>query len=229
MNEITKLAFMRVGPSSREIVQRKISLNESPVSGDEKAVTISFAMAPDRDLDEEPTLHARIADGDPTAVDEAYRLHHAALRAFANRFLGDSSAAEDLVHDVFVALPSAMRRFRGDSSLRTFLIAIAVKRAYKHVRSATRRRAALARLAEQPERTTRGPDAALDDARMADALYRALDRLPRDQRTAFVLCEVDQMTAGEAGAIVDAPEATVRTRLFHARKKLRELLQEVAP
>jgi RNA polymerase sigma-70 factor (ECF subfamily) len=113
--------------------------------------------------------------------------------------------------------------------LRTFLIAIAVKRAYKHVRSATRRRAALARLAEQPERTTPGPDAVLDDARMADALYRALDRLPRDQRTAFVLCEVDQMTAGEAAAIVDAPEATVRTRLFHARKKLRELLQEVAP
>jgi RNA polymerase sigma-70 factor (ECF subfamily) len=208
-------------------------LNESRTSGDEKTVTISFAMAPDRDLDrgleEAPTLHARLADGDPTAVDETYRLHHAALRAFANRYLGDAFAAEDLVHDVFVALPSAMRRFRGDSSLRTFLIAIAVKRAYKHVRSATRRRAALARLAEQPERTTRGPDAVLDDARMADALYRALDRLPRDQRTAFVLCEVDQMTAGEAAAIVDAPEATVRTRLFHARKKLRELLQEIAP
>lgn len=192
-------------------------------------MTISFAIAPDRDVDEEPTLFARLADGDPSAVDEVYRLHHAALRAFANRFLGDPTVAEDLVHDVFIALPSAMRRFRGDSSLRTFLIAIAVKRAYKHVRSATRRRAALARLAEQPERTAPAPDAALDDARIAEALYRALDRLPRDQRTAFVLCEVDQMTAGEAAAIVDAPEATMRTRLFHARKKLRELLQEVAP
>lgn len=198
-------------------------------SGDEKPVTISFAMAPGQEVVEEPPLYARLADGDPDAVDEVYRLHHAALRAFAHRFLGDPSAAEDLVHDVFVLLPSAMRRFRGDSSLRTFLIAIAVKRAYKHMRSATRRRAALARLADQPEDTAPSPDAVLADARMANALYRALDRLPRDQRTAFVLCEVDQMTAGEAAAVVDAPEATVRTRLFHARKKLRDLLREVAP
>jgi RNA polymerase sigma-70 factor, ECF subfamily len=50
------------------------------------------------------------------------------------------------------------------------------------------------------------------------------DRLPRDQRIAFALCEIEQMSAAEAAAIVDAPEATVRTRLFHARRKLRELL-----
>src|SRR5690606_36272466 len=125
-----------------------------------------------------------------------------------NRFLGDASAAEDLVHDVFVVLPRAMRRFRGDSSLRTFLIAIAVKRGYRHMRSASRRRAAMERLAAQPVAEAARPDAALARVELASALYRALDHLPRDQRTAFVLCEIDLMTAGEAAAIVEAPEAT---------------------
>lgn len=189
-------------------------------------VTISLAIAGgDAQAEPELTLYARLARGEPGAVDEVYRQHHAALRGFANRFLGDASAAEDLVHDVFVILPTAMRRFRGDSSLRTFLIAIAVKRAYKHTRSVARRRAAMERLANQPVAPTPQPDAAVAHAELADVLYRALDRLPRDQRTAFVLCEIDQMTASEAAAVVGAPEATVRTRLFHARKKLREMLE----
>jgi len=205
----------------------KLSLNDPAPSGDESAVTISFAIARGDDLDQGDDLFARLAAGEPRAVDDVYRQHHAALRGFANRFLGDAAAAEDLVHDVFVLLPGAIRRFRGDSSLRTFLIAIAVKRAYKHIRSLTRRRAALERLAGQPVAATNPPpDTALANAQLADSLYRALDRLPRDQRTAFVLCEIDQMTAAEAAAIVDAPEATVRTRLFHARKKLRELLEK---
>jgi RNA polymerase sigma-70 factor (ECF subfamily) len=194
---------------------------------------LSFAMpleATEMDAEAGATasLFARIAEAEPRAIDEVYRTHHAALRGFANRFLGDASAAEDLVHDVFVALPEAIKRFRGEASLRTFLIAIAVKRGYKHIRSAGRRRAAMARLAAEPvTAAVVRPDAAIAQQQLARVLYAALDRLPHDQRTAFVLCEIEQRTAGEAAAIAGAPEATMRTRLFHARKKLREMLEEV--
>jgi RNA polymerase sigma-70 factor (ECF subfamily) len=201
-------------------------LNVLRATGDQEQLTVSFAIRAG-ELADEPSLYDRVAGGDADAIDEVYRAHHAAVRAFAHRFLGDATTAEDLVHDVFVVLPSAIRRFRGDASLRSFLIAIAVKRAYKHVRSAMRRRAAMVRLADQPTASPIAPDAALAQQQLARALYAALDRLPRDQRTAFALCEIDGMTAGEAGAIVDAPEATVRTRLFHARKKLREMLEEM--
>ena len=175
----------------------------------------------------EQTLLARVADGDPSAIDELYRAHHAALRSFARRYIGEHEAAEDLVHDVFVALPDAISRFRGDVALRTFLSAIAVKRAYKHVRSAGRRRAAMTKLADQPLAPSPRPDTALAQQQLAELLYAALDKLPDDQRAAFVLCEIDQLSAGEAAAIAGAPEATMRTRLFHARKKLRALLEEV--
>lgn len=59
---------------------------------------------------------------------------------------------------------------------------------------------------------------------LARSLERALDELPHAQRVAFVLCEVEGLTAAEAALIADAPEATVRTRLFHARRKLRASL-----
>ena len=178
----------------------------------------------------EPSLVARLAEGDRAAIDEVYREHRAALQGFARRFVGDAQASEDLVHDVFVALPAAIRRFRGDSSLRTFLMAIALRRGHKHLRSASRRRAAMARLADQPVAPSPRPDVPLARQQLATTLYRALDKLPDDQRAAFVLCEIDQLGAAEAGVIAGAPEATMRTRLFHARKKLRVLLdQEVTP
>lgn len=171
-----------------------------------------------------PTLESRLADRDPHAIDEVYRAHHAAVRGFARRLVGDDEVAEDLVHDTFLALPDAIRRFRGDASLRTFLIAIALRRGHKYIRSASRRRAALAKLADQPVPASRGPDDELARQQLATLLYRALDRLPHDQRVAFVLCEIDQLPAAEAAAVANAPEATMRTRLFHARKKLRALL-----
>jgi RNA polymerase sigma-70 factor (ECF subfamily) len=60
---------------------------------------------------------------------------------------------------------------------------------------------------------------------LAEVLQRALDKLPLDQRVAFVLSEIEERPASEVARIVSAPEATVRTRIFHARKKLRRLLE----
>lgn len=68
------------------------------------------------------------------------------------------------------------------------------------------------------------PERGASDRQLADALQRALDALPLDQRVAFVLCEVEERTSVEAAEITGAPEATMRTRLFHAKRKLRELL-----
>jgi len=174
-------------------------------------------------------LARRIAEGALDAVAEAYELHHGAVRGFARRLVGDEAVAEDLVHEVFVTLPSAIRSFRHDSSLRTFLISIAVNHARHHIRAAGRRRATMARLSEHPAPPS--PPTPEEDAirkRLALSLSRALDGLPDDQRVAFVLCEVEERSSSEVADIVGAPEATVRTRLFHARRKLRESLSKEA-
>src|SRR5687767_12795212 len=74
-------------------------------------------------------LVERLQDGDAEALTMVYRQHHIAVRAFAQRLVGDMESAEDLVQDVFVALPKAIARFRNDCALRTFLVSIAVNHA----------------------------------------------------------------------------------------------------
>jgi RNA polymerase sigma-70 factor (ECF subfamily) len=168
-------------------------------------------------------LIERLRGGERGAVDETYRRHHVAIRAFARRLVGDDAAAEDVVHDTFVALPRAIRRFRGESALRTFLIGVAINHARRHLRTAARRRAALGAI----------DGAGAGDGRreaeqrvLLGRLFVALDDLPLDQRVAFVLCEVERRTSAEVAVIVGAPEGTVRTRVHHARKKLRVALGE---
>ncbi len=130
------------------------------------------------------------------------------------------------MHEAFVALPRAIRRFRGEGSLRSFLIGVAINHSRRHVRSAMRRRRATERLAARDELLPKTVDATeqLITKQMTTRLWAALDDLPLDQRIVFVLCEAEQRTSVEVAAIVGAPEGTVRTRLFHAKRKLREAL-----
>jgi RNA polymerase sigma-70 factor, ECF subfamily len=178
--------------------------------------------------DPEVELVARLRAGDREAVEEAYVAHHVAIRGFARRLVGDESSAEDIVHETFVALPRAIRRFRGEASLRSFLIGVAVNHSRRFVRSAIRRRRATERLAEREDLRPRTVDATEELIRkqLADRLWAALDKLPIDQRVVFVLCEAEQRTSVEVAQIVNAPEGTVRTRLFHAKRKLREILED---
>lgn len=176
--------------------------------------------------DDDDDLVARLRRRERTAIGEAYAAHHAVVRAFARRLVGDEAAAEDIVHDVFVRLPDVVARFRGDSALRGFLIGVAANRARHHIRGAMRRRQAMERLATRADdhAPSSDPGQVAMRRRLADRLSAALDELPLDQRVAFVLCEVEQRTAVEAAAILEVPDGTVRSRLFHARKRLRELL-----
>jgi RNA polymerase sigma-70 factor (ECF subfamily) len=176
--------------------------------------------------DTEAELVVRLARSDPSAVGEAYDAHHGAVRAFAQRLVGDNGSAEDLVHEVFVTLPRAARNFRGEASLRTFLISIAVQHARHFVRSATRRRAAMNRFESEPVADdVPDPEHIARRKELAQILARALDALPLEQRVAFVLCEVEERSSREVAEIVGAPEGTVRTRVFHAKKKLRSELE----
>ncbi len=165
-----------------------------------------------------------LARGDERALRAAYRDHHQAIRAFARRLIGDDPEAEDLVHEVFVRLPAAVRRFRGDASLRTLLVAMAVNHARHHVRSAARRRAATERLARHARSAIVEERNPAERRELAQALTRALDTLPLDQRVAFVLCEVEERSSAEAAAIAGTSDGTLRARLLLARKKLRVLL-----
>ena len=190
-------------------------------------VTI-WGVSAERPLERANDLLSRLRAGQTQAIAEAYDEYADTIRAFARRLVGDAQAAEDLVHDVFVTLPAAIRSFRGDATLRTFLFSIAVNHARHYIRAATRRRAAMQRYSEQPTDTATvdDPEYLTRRRQLAGLLTNLLDELPHDQRIAFVLCDVEERPSPEAAAIVGVPEATIRTRLFHARRKLRDRLEQ---
>ena len=127
--------------------------------------------------------------------------------------------------------PGPPDRFAATPDWRLSSWAIAVKRVRRHRRAALRRQRALERLCLEeiwPNRDD--PEGDVYRHQLGRRLASALDRLPLPQRVAFVLCEVEEMTAGQAAQVAACPEATVRTRLFHARRRLREILaDEEAP
>lgn len=177
-------------------------------------------------VDQQGDLLARLQAGDSEAVAEAYDAHHAAVRGLARRLLADKDSAEDLVHDVFVALHKSAAQFRGEASLKTYLMSIAVNRSKHYARGAVRRKDALNRYAGEVEPTSGpGPELNAQRKQLATALERCLQKLPHDQRVVFVLCEVEQRDSREVGRLVNAPEGTVRTRLMHAKRKLKTMLE----
>ena len=189
--------------------------------------TLSEAMSPVLDpaaAEMSAPAHA-LREGDLAALGKVYDEHHAAVRTFARRLIGEE-AAEDLVHDTFLTLPKALRRWNGSGSLRTFIIGIAVNHARHHVRAASRRRLAMARFAQEPERAQQSQERETEQRKLAGLLLRALDSLSFDHRTTFVLCEVEDRPSPEVAQILGIPEATVRTRLFNARKQLRSWLEQ---
>lgn len=165
-----------------------------------------------------------LAAGESSAIRLAYRQHHEVVRAFARRLLGSGADAEELVQDTFLAIPSAMRRFRGDCSLRTFFLSIAANQAHNVLRGRKRRRSAEDRLQADPDASppsaTR-PDEALLRQELAQRLQRAFDCLSEDQRIAFVLSEVEERSSSELSLILGAPASTIRARVAAAKEKLR--------
>jgi hypothetical protein len=132
---------------------------------------------------EEQRLIQRVARNETEALGEAYDLHHAPVRAFARRLLGSEAAAEDLVHDVFLQLPKVIGRFEGRSTLRTFLLSIAVKLSRNVRRARFRRDDALERLHLEPRSANESPEELEDRRRLAMILARLVPQIYEGKTT----------------------------------------------
>jgi len=189
---------------------------------------VSETFASDEQVSESDPLLAELRLGDTKAIRLVYRQHHEAVRAFGRRLLNVEADADELVQDTFVALPKALKNFRGECTLRTFLLSIAAKTSRNYLRSRRRRSSLLEGFLGvvrfSPPKPL--PDESLDSEMLANRLRAAMDQLSDDQRIAFVLVEVEERSSAEAGDILGVPPSTVRARAGAARRKLQELLGE---
>ena len=147
-------------------------------------------------------------------------------RIFATLFglTGDRDVSEDLLQDVSIKAHSSIRRFRGECQFYTWLYRVAVNRWKDWRISMGRRREDI--LDEVIERTpgVHRTDAHVERAELRELLARALQELPDLWRKVIVLREIDDLSYEEIAEVLSCSIGTVKSRLFRARGKLREIL-----
>ena len=177
----------------------------------------------------EAALVQRCAAGDEPACADLVAEHQRMVVQLAMNLLGDRDEALDLSQEVFLRVFRTIHRFRGQSTLRTWIYRIAVNQARNKHRFWRRRHRAdqvsldehVAAHGEFPSGGQSTPDRVLAQKELAQQLQTALDRLPFDQRTAIVLREVDGLSYDEIAFSLGVAVGTVKSRLTRARQALR--------
>jgi RNA polymerase sigma-70 factor (ECF subfamily) len=166
-------------------------------------------------------LVQRILSGDKAAGEQFVIEHYEAIFRFLRNLTGNKEDAEDLTQQTFLRAWEALPSFRGDSSLSTWLHSIAY-REYTHWLRSRREFVPLDEIVDMPdEQANQNLEAVL--------LRWAIYRLDPEHREVFVLYYVQGFSVSEIAKIIGVPAGTVKSRLFFARQKLRELLSDVIP
>jgi RNA polymerase sigma-70 factor (ECF subfamily) len=179
--------------------------------------------APAQETSDE-ALIGLIADGDKRAMQVLYARHNVRVYRFILRLTGNQSLAEDLVSEVFLDVWRQAEAFESKSQVSTWLLAIA---RYKAL-SARRRRidAELdARIASTIADPADDPEAALQKKNRSELLRDSLASLSPEHGEVIDLVYYHGKSVREVADIVGVAEATVKTRMFYARKKLAELVE----
>ena len=182
----------------------------------------------------ESELVSRIRDGDALAFEALMRSCNRKLFRIARAILKDDTEAEEALQEAYITAYTALRSFRGESAVTTWLSRIVINQALGRMRR-NRRAAAVISLANGDPRAIKAEEEAVSDERDAPetaavrsqlraVLERKIDALPVAFRTVFVMRELEEMTVEETAQALGIPEATVRTRLFRAKSLLRESL-----
>ena len=178
------------------------------------------------DLTDE-SLVAASATGDDAAVGALYDRHSRAVYRFVSRLMGVAEAdLDDVVSATFIEASRSFARFRGGSSVLTWLMGIAVNVVRHHVRGAWRRRVLLDQYRWLPRpQSAPGPDVFTEQRELIERQQGVLDALPHDLKVAFVMCDVEEIPCSKVAVALGVREGTVWKRLYRARRVLGSALE----
>ncbi|MCM2271842.1 MAG: sigma-70 family RNA polymerase sigma factor [candidate division Zixibacteria bacterium] len=180
-----------------------------------------------------PELVDSFVKGDTAAFAELVRRYQKNIYFLAYRLLGNHLDADDVVQETFVRVYRRQKEIANVNSFTSFLTRIATNYAIDLLRKRKGRGSVSDDLTELPGETqvdlarrVRTPEELLRDKVVMEEIQRALDRLPPRQRITIMLHDVDGYTKSEVAAILECPEATVRSNLHIARNKLKKILKK---
>lgn len=174
---------------------------------------------------EDTKLLDRARAGDPNAFTELVRPELDRLRRFAFAFAGNWADADDLAQEALVKAYRSLPSFRGESSLSTWLYAVARSTYIDSRRGRTAKsRAREDELDDHLESPGGGADELLERRREIARLWSSIQLLEERFRVPLVLCDIEGMSYDHVATVEEIPVGTVRSRLSRARAKLLELL-----
>ncbi len=171
-------------------------------------------------------LLALMRRGEPAAFAALMRRNNRRLYRLARSIVRDEAEAEDVVQETYVRALSHLDEFRGEASLTTWLARIAANEALGRLR---RRRptvdlAQAENVVPLPGVGAINPESAAARREVRRVIERAVDALPANFRTVFMLRAVEQMSIEETAALLEIPPETVKTRFHRANRLLRQAL-----
>ncbi len=188
-----------------------------------------------RSIVDTPEVQSLIADaarGDQDAQRVLFERYREAAYRVAYRVTGRDADALDIVQDSFIKMFQRLGDFRGTSSLKTWLLRIVTNRALDVVRGRKVRLAVSLdgddeRGIEPPDpKASPAPSRGIESRETVERIRAAIDRLPPEQRAVMALYASGEMTYGEIAEVLGIPAGTVMSRLYHARRRLQEMLPE---
>jgi RNA polymerase sigma-70 factor (ECF subfamily) len=176
-----------------------------------------------------------IAAGDRHAFELLMRRHNRPLYRTARSILRDDAEAQDALQEAYLLAFRNIGKFRGESSLSTWLTRIVVNSAIGRSRKMSRR-AEIIEIGAEPDwekdaagqamhgQSSQQPEQSAQRAELRRIIEKRIDDLPEAFRTVFMLRAIEEMPVEEVAASLGIAEATVRTRYFRAKGLLRESL-----
>jgi RNA polymerase sigma-70 factor, ECF subfamily len=164
-----------------------------------------------------------VAAGGRLAMETLYARHHVRVYRFVLRLVNEAATAEDVTSDVFLDVWKYAGRFEGRSQVSTWMLSIARHKAI----SALRRRVDGPldnQIASEIPDSADGPEAILQKQNESAVLRQCLMQLSPAQREIIDLVYYHEKSVAEVAEIIGAPQNTVKTRMFHARKRIAALL-----
>ncbi|HOC70733.1 MAG: ECF RNA polymerase sigma-E factor [Candidatus Hydrogenedentes bacterium ADurb.Bin101] len=174
---------------------------------------------------EDMELAARAREGDMAAFETLVRRYRNDVYALCYYFTRNREDAWDLSQEVFIKAHRALPGFRGDAGFKTWVLRIAANQSKDHLKKR--------RLQTTPFEDTwesaateagQTPAETMEAKEIGAAIDAAVSRLPLKHRTAFMLREYEGLSYQEMAEVMHCSVGTVMSRLFHARKRLQQML-----
>lgn len=182
------------------------------------------------DIADQPTLEVywleRIAQRDKRAFEALYTEFAPRVFRFAVRMINDESKSEEVVNDVMVEVWKSAGQFKGRSAASTWIFSIARHRALNAIRG---KKLPTTALDDARDIKDEGDDpmTATDRNMTQTLLKEAINQLSTEQREVVELTFFQGLNYKEIAQIAECPENTVKTRMFHARKRLKPILESM--